>query len=566
MLFRSDFDQKINLSVNGKVGDKVNLNLNYNTEATVSYDTQNLKLKYEGKEDEIIQLVEAGNVSMTSNSSLIPGATQLFGFRTDLQFGRLKLQAVASQKKTASQTVSSRGGAQLTPFEFSALNYEENRHFFLAHYFRDRYDQNMASLPNITSGITINRVEVWITNKTGYSESQRNIVGFTDLGENRRISNPLWTASGTVVPSNRSNDLYSIITTSYNTARNIDQVNSTLDAISGFSGGTDYEKLQSARLLSSSEYTVNSALGYISLRAGLQSDEVLAVAYEYTAGGVTYQVGEFSNDITDASSALYVKALKNTANSPTLGNWDLMMKNVYNLGASSIQKEKFKLDIKYQSDTAGVYLTYLPEENLKSQTLLRMMNLDRLDANNRTNPNGQFDFIEGYTVNASSGRIFFPVVEPFGDRLRTVIGNEAIADKYCFDALYDSTKTVARQIAEKDKFILTGQYKGTNGSEIDLGTMNVPQGSVVVTAGGVTLTENTDYAVDYASGVVTILNQSILDAGTNISVSLESSPDFLTMRKTMVGMNFAYDFSKNFSIGGTIMHLSEQAQIGRAHV
>jgi cell surface protein SprA len=564
--FGFNFDEKINLSVNGRVGDKVNMNLNYNTDATFEMDTKNLKLKYEGKEDEIVKLVEAGNISMPTNSSLITGASSLFGFRTDLQFGKLKLQAVASQKKSTSKTVSSKGGTQLTPFEIQADNYEENRHFFLSHYFREHYDQNMANLPNITSGITINRVEVWITNKTGSYENQRNVVGFTDLGEHDNISNSLWTAGSTTLPSNKANDLYNIMATQHSAARNIDQVSTELGSINNFVGGKDYEKLQSARKLSSSEYTVNTSLGYISLNTALQSDEVLAVAYEYTYGGVTYQVGEFASDITDSNQALFVKTLKNTANTPQMGNWHLMMKNVYNLGATSIQKEKFRLDIKYQSDTAGVYLTYLPEENLKSKTLLKLENLDRLDANNKPNPNGIFDFVEGYTILASKGRVIFPVAQPFGSHLRKVIGNDAIADKYCFDALYDSTKTVAKQIAEKDKFLLTGQFKGSNGAEIQLGAYNIPQGSVVVTAGGVTLTENTDYSVDYSSGVVTILNQSIIDAGTNVNVSLESQSDYSTIRKTMLGLNFEYDFSKNFTIGGTLMHLGEHALVNKVNI
>lgn len=556
--FGFDFDEKINLSVNGKVGDKVNMNLNYNTDATFDFDTQNLKLKYDGKEDEIVKLVEAGNVSLPSNSSLIMGASGLFGLRTDLQFGKFSLQTVVAQKKSASHSVSSKGGNQLNPFEFSATEYEENRHFFLAHYFRDNYDKNMRNLPNITSGVTIQRVELWVTNKTGNNENNRNLVGFTDLGEYGHISNPLW-APGTVqVPSNKANTLYSTITTQYADARNISLVTSTLDAIPDFEGATDYEKLQSARKLSSSEYTVNTSLGYVSLNFELQTDEVLAVAFEYTHNGVTYQVGEFASDVTDNASTLFVKTLKSTANSPHMGNWDLMMRNVYNLGATTTQKEKFRLDIKFQSDSAGVYLTYLPEEQLKNTTLLRIMNLDRLDANNRTNPNGQFDYVEGYTIN--KGRIFFPVVEPFGSHLRQYINNPALADKYCFDALYDSTKTIARQIAEKDKFLLTGQYKGNKGSEIDLGATNITPGSVVVTAGGVTLTENTDYLVDYAMGRVTIINQSILDAGTKVNASLESNDTYALQRKTLVGFNMEYAYSKNLTLGGTFMFLNEQPQ------
>ena len=553
-----DFDEKINLNVNGKVGDKVNMNLNYNTDATFDFDAQNMKLKYDGKEDEIIKLVEAGNVSFPSNSSLIKGASSLFGVRTDMQFGKLKLQVVASQKKSASKSVSTRGGVQLTPFELNVADYEENRHFFLSQYFRNHYDAWMQKLPNLTTGITINRVEVWVTNKTGNTTNTRNIVALTDLGENQKLSNPMWAASGQV-PSNQANTEYAAMTGQYAAARDIDQAATTLDG-GGLVGGADYEKLESARLLNSSEYTVNTALGYISLKTSLQTDQVLAVAYEYTSGGVTYQVGEFASDLSDTKQALFVKSLKNTSNNPRQGNWGLMMKNVYYL-ASTVEKEKFRLDVKYQSDTTGVYLSYIPEQQVKEQPIIRVLGADRLDNNNKAHSNGYFDYVEGYTI--SNGRVFIPKVEPFGSYMRDYLVKRGVAadkaEKYAFTELYDSTKTVAKQIAEKNKYQIVGQFKGSAANVISLDAYNVPQGSVVVTAGGITLKEGTDYSVDYSAGEVTILNQSIIDAGTAVNVSLESNTDFGQTRKTMFGLNWEYDFTKNFQLSGTIQHLSEQA-------
>ncbi|MBR6201964.1 MAG: cell surface protein SprA, partial [Bacteroidaceae bacterium] len=555
-----DFDEKINVSVNAKVGDKMDFNINYDTEATFDFDSRNLKLAYEGKEDEIVKKIEAGNITFPTNSSLIKGSNSLFGVMTDLQFGRLRLQAVVSQKKSVSKTVSSQGGSQLSTYEIQAYDYDENRHFFLAHYFHDTYDKACASLPNIVSGITINRIELWVTNTGGATENTRNIIGLVDLAEQQKIVNTNWAGTGPTNPSNTSNTQYStLVGASYDEARYTDKTSTLLDPI--MQGGVEYEKVENARLLTASEYTLNKHLGYVSLKSTLQSNQVLAVAFEYTYNGQTYQVGEFSSDQKDNDRALYVKLLKNTSNSPRIGNWDLMMKNVYSLKAQSIQREKFKLDIKYLSDTTGVKLSYIPEEAYKSTTLLKMMNLDRLDDSNKSVPNGngRFDFVEGYTIDSSTGRIFFPVVEPFGSWLREKFGNDAaLIDRYCYDALYDSTKTVARQIAEKNKFSLNGEYKASSGSQIELGSSYIPQGSVVVTAGGVVLTEGSDYTVDYRNGIVTIINQSILDAGTNVSVSLESQEDYSLMRKTMLGLNWDYDFNKNFNIGGTFLKVSEK--------
>lgn len=557
-VFGFDFNEKVNLSLNGKVGDKVNMDFNYNSEATFNFDAQNLKLRYEGKEDEIVKLIEAGNVSMPTQSSLIRGGQSLFGLRTDMQFGRLKLQTMIAQKKTAAQTVNSRGGVQLTDFEFSASDYDENRHFFLAHFFRNHYDQWMSQLPNVLSGVTINRIELWVTNKNGATNNTRNIVALTDLGESQKFNKKVWTATGNeVVPSNRSNNAYNFITQTAPKVRDISQSNTQLDAMD-LVGGEDYEKLESARLLNSSEYSLNTALGYVSLKSTLQPDQVLAVAYEYTYRGQTYQVGEFSTDIKDNTQALLVKSLKNTANTPKMGNWKLMMRNVYSLGATAVQREHFTLDIKYLSDTTGVYLSYLPTPRLKDKRLLSVLGLDHLDNNARRVPNGYFDFVEGYTIDASSGRVFFPQVEPFGSFLTKVIGDSAVARPFAYTELYDSTRTIAKQVAEHNKFVIKGRYKATKSDEIVLNTSGIPQGSVVVTAGGQVLTEGTDYTVDYSAGVVRILNKSILDAGTPIQCSVESNTDYGLQRKTMLGLNWQYDFSRDFQFGGSLLHLSEQ--------
>lgn len=544
-----DFDEKINLNVTGKVGDKVNMSLNYNTDATFDFDTKNLKLRYEGKEDEIIKLVEAGNITFPSNNSLVKGASSLFGVRTDMQFGKLKLQTVFSQKNSTTKSVSSKGGTQLTPFELDVANYEENRHFFLAKYFRERYDAAMKTLPNVSSGIHVTRVEVWVTNKTASTANTRNLIALSELAESLGKG-----VKGTsALPQNSVGSVYSNMPAA---ARNIDQASAALSGI--MTGGVDYEKLSSARLLNSSEYTLNAALGYISLKTALQTDQVLAVAYEYTYGGMTYQVGEFAADHTNASEALFVKSLKNTSNNPQQANWPLMMKNVYYL-AANVEKLKFRLDIKYKSDTAGVYLNYLPVA--KDETLLRALGCDRLDNNNKAHPNGYFDYVEGYTV--TNGRVFFPSVEPFGATLEQFLRGRGLSDdvvkQFSFQELYDTTRTAARQMTNKDKYLLVGQFKGSSGNTYSLGAYNVPQGSVTVTAGGVILTEGSDYTVDYSAGEVTIINQSIIDAGTGVSVSYESNSDYGMQRKTMVGFNWEYDFSKNFQIGGTLQHLSEQA-------
>lgn len=399
-----DFDQKIQATVAASVGDRMKFNLNYNTDATFDFDSKNLKLQYEGTEDDIVRNIEAGNVSMTTGSSLIRGSTALFGIKSTLQFGRLTATALVSQQNSETRSINTRGGVQTTAFSLNADEYDANRHYFLAQYFRDHYDEFASRLPYVGGGINITRIEVWITNKGDNYSQSRNLTAFMDLAETTRLASDHWTVSpSATVPSNTANNLLQTIKNDYPTARFISSVSQALAPLGvfGIQGGTDYEKVESARLLSESEYTLNPTLGYISLKSQLAADEVLAVAFEYTCQGQVYQVGEFSADISDTSQSLYVKMLKSTTQNPRLPMWRLMMKNVYSLGAYQVQPDNFKLQVKYLSDTTGIEIPYLPVAGLSSTPLLQLMGLDRLDSNREGNPDGFFDFIEGYTVQLS---------------------------------------------------------------------------------------------------------------------------------------------------------------------
>lgn len=564
-----DFDQKIQATVSASVGDRLKFNMTYNTDATFDFDSKNIKLQYEGKEDDIVKSIEAGNVSMTTGSQLIRGSTALFGVKAKLQFGKLTATALVSQQNSESRSISTKGGVQTTPFSINADNYDANRHFFLAHFFRDNYDTFASKLPYVSSGVQITRIEIWVTNKNSNFNQSRNLVAFADLGESSRTASSHWVSNPSLPnPANASNNLLATIKAEYPGARNINNVTQALAPLEAFGieGGRDYEKVESARLLGESEYTLNSTLGYVSFKSQMNSDDVVGVAFEYTYNGQVYQVGEFSSDITATDQSLYVKMLKGTTIATDLPIWHLMMKNVYSLGAYQLQSTNFKLQIKYLSDTTGTQINYLPVPGLSETPLLQVMNLDRLDSNQQSNSDGFFDFIEGYTIQSSTGKVIFPVVEPFGRHLASKINNPELAKRYVYQELYDSTLVVARQFADKNKFILTGEYQASAGSQIRLNAMNVPRGSVVVTAGGVVLTENSDYTVDYAMGIVTITNQSIIDSGQSINVTLENQSMFSMQRKTLLGLDLSYRFNKNLTIGGTLLHYGEKALTEKVNI
>jgi len=560
-----DFKEKIQMNVTGNIGDKMTLGVNYNTDAMFEFENRT-KLQYAGKEDEILKKVEAGDVTLPLTGTLITGSYSLFGLKTEMQFGKLTVTTVLSQQKGQSSVIEAKGGAQLTDFEVYGDDYEANRHFFLSQYFRDTYDESLKNMPVVSSGVNIDRIEVWVTNKSSsfVEASNRNIVAFMDLGENaNHIFNkvPAFQANhgALIYPDNNANKMYDQLTTSYGIIRNVDQVTNAFDPLyPGFQIGRDFEKIENARKLDDREYDFNRQLGYISLNTALNTDEVLAVAYEYTLGGQVFRVGEFSTDGITAPQALVLKLLKGTTLSPKLPTWNLMMKNIYSLGSGKLDKKDFVLNVLYQDDKTGNSINYLPEGNLADKILLQVMRLDNLNSQLDRVPDGFFDFIDGVTVMVDRGKIIFPEIEPFGSHLKKIITDPKLVSKYVFQELYDSTQTVARQMAEKNKFKLTGRYSSQSGSVIRLNASSIPQGSVKVTAGGVPLTENTDYNVDYNMGTVTIINSALIESQTPIQVSLENNQFFGFQTKTLVGAHLDYRVSDNFDIGGTILHLTER--------
>lgn len=574
-----DFDEKIQLNVVGKIGEKLKLTTNYNTGSTFEWENQ-MKLEFTGFEDDIIKKIEAGNVNFGLNTSLITGSQTLFGIKTQLQFGRLMVTSIISQERGKKSEINVTGGAQTSTFEVQADNYEANKHYFLSQYFYDHYDQALSNFPVINSGVQITRIEVWVTNRTGAVDNTRNIVAQSDLGEN--VLEEVGTGFISVntsedqVPHNALNNLYEQDTSLYKNLRDINiPLNTTFaPLINGYNytQAINYERVNNARRLASTEYTFNTRLGYISLNQALNYDEVLAVAYQYTLNGKTYQVGEFSNDGVTGQNALIVKQLKSTNNVPKITDnsgvahrfhlWDLMMKNIYSVGAYQVNPANFQLQVWYNNPSTGTDIPFIPEGAINGKPLLQVLSLDKLNQQQQQTPDGQFDFIEGVTINSSNGRVIFPMVHPFGDYLfgpHALDGDVALYAKYGFPQLYDSTKTVATTVfTSKDRYKLKGSYQSSSNSDISLNAVNIPQGSVVVTAGGAPLQENVDYTVDYTLGRVRIINESILNSGVPIKISLESNSLFAIQSKTLWGAHADYMFSKNFHVGATIMNLTER--------
>ncbi len=558
------FDQQLQIAANGSIGEFVKLGINYDTEAQFDFDNQT-NLGWKGKPDGILKDVQVGNVSLNLPTQLIKPVPNLFGFANSLQLGKTTIKTVFSQNKGQSTETVLKGGAQMNEFKITADNYDQNKHFFLAQFFRDNYDKSLENMPIVASGVVINRVEAWVTNRNANVETPRDILAFQDLGEANPYRSSL-TGSPNKAADNAANTLYSTIQNDDQIRKLGTSIDKIFQTYPNFEQTVDFDLLNYARQLQTNEFTVNTQLGFISLNQPLNNDEILAVAFEYTYNGVTYQVGEFSRDIPPGDQKLlYLKMLKGNTIRTRLPMWRLMMKNIYSLNTYSLTLEDFKLNVIYADDTSGADYGYLPVGNadlpyLKgAQPLIRVFGLDKLNRQQEAKPDGVFDAIEGLTVQTQFARIIFPVVEPFGDFLRSRFETRTdLADFYCYDAIYDSTKFLAAQDVKHNKFFIQGSYKSSNGAELFLGTTNLQRGSVRVTANGRPLQEGMDYEVDYAMGRVRIINQGLLQGGAEIRASADGQSFFNIQQKTLLGARVEHKYSKNMMFGGTILHMYER--------
>ncbi|MEO1254570.1 MAG: cell surface protein SprA, partial [Bacteroidota bacterium] len=477
-------------------------------------------------------------------------------------FGKLYVTTVLTQQRGRNETLTLESGFQGREFEVRASEYEENRHFFLGHFFRDNYESWLATLPQVTSGVNVTRAEVYVLNRNNDTETTRNIVGFMDLGEGNRVFRPGEpnVGAGTDGPTrNNANGLFSNLV-----VQSADGVDSYIQStFPSFESSVDFVKITTARKLDESEYEVNRELGYISLTRSLANDEILAVAYEYTFNGTAYKVGELTEDYQNRTDdqIIYLKLLRPNKINTEVPTWDLMMKNIYGLNAAQVGEEGFQLTIRYRDDASGLDNPSLHEgRELKDRRLIEVFGLDRLNPNRDRQPDGNFDFIPGKTINTQNGTIIFPVLEPFGQTLENRFQDDegALVERYVYDELYDEPKATAELNASKNKFFITGRLTAGSSSEITLPGINIAEGSVIVTAGNTPLTEGLDYTVDYNLGRVRILNEGILSSGKTINVSYEKADLFNFQTRTLMGARFDYRFNDNFNIGATLLHLNER--------
>ena len=571
-----DFNQDLQLGITGTIGDKLEIDVDWDTNNPFDYQNQ-VSILYTGYDDEILQRVEAGNVFLDTPSSLIRGGQSLFGLKSELQFGNLSLTAVASQQEGQGNTLSIEGGAESNEFDLKATDYDNSKHFFLGYYFRNRWNDALEDPNAITTFDGFDRItniEVWRLETSADPDAQnvRRGIAMVDIGEPVQVLTEADGFTNPVLPNSQNHQYDAGI---------LDELRDgdTSTPSSLLTGGLpeplseqDFQVGSYRRLSEGRDYTLNDRLGYISLQQSLRSNEAIAVSFRYRQGAESIQVGDFASDSGGASGGInddrLVLKLLRPANPVQPGSetnpaaWYLEMRNIYPLRGRNFNAENFELDIDYAPSGRSASNTI---NEVAGQTpLLQVLGLDRLDRDGAPRPDNEFDFIPGVTIDPDGGALIFPYLEPFGQRIvDTAVSNgssPAVGEEFAFRDLYRRKKETARDNSGDNVYRIRGSFQGTVQEFFDLDAFaGIVEGSVDVRSGGTELQEGVDYVVDYQGGTVNITNPSYLTAGRDIEINYEQNTLAQVQQKTLLGARADYAVRERLSLGATLMRLSERA-------
>jgi len=519
-----DFKQTVQINVNGTIGDKLAISADWNTERTFEYENQ-LKIKYTGYEDEIVQSVEAGNVSLQT-SPLVGGSEALFGIKATFKMGPLTLTTLASQKKGEIKEKTVSGGTTTQDFTIHAYDYSRN-HYFIDEAYADTLDKDQHNLFNkyyanspaiINMQYFVKKIEVWKSiNQTISNPTERNATALIDLDPHAK------------------DELYP------NEIRNL--------------AVKKGEIAQGRFILLTEEidYILNKYTGQLTFKSQIQDNDIIAVAYQREgADGEDNDIfyGEFFDQSTgDTTQRLVLKLVKPQNLLPeNTKAWNLLLKNIYPINGRNIKKEGFVFDIKYILEGQE------PQSIFENISLLNAFGLDIVDQSDQPKDDGKFDFKAGLTIIPSTGEIIFPVLQPFGRNMPTIIPN---SDSLRYLSVYDETVIFARQNNIKDKFIMTGTYSGEASAVYQLG-FTLVENSVKVNLNGRDLTPGIDYYMDYSTGQLTIRNDAALVPGANLKITYEENDLFQLASKTLFGIRGQIDFSKRTRLGFSALTLAQQ--------
>ena len=527
-----DFNQDVQINVNGTIGDKLKILADWNTQRTFEYENQ-LHINYTGYDDEIVQSVEAGNVSL-STPSLVSGGQALFGIKAKLQAGPLTLTTLLSQKKGQSQSISLSGGSRTATVDIFPYNYVQN--YFFVDTLYSHFWVPLHASPTPTISDSMNTFQILSLDLWQSIPQQTTATAGIALLKKAYVDLPPHDLGG---PYNQDTLLkITTLDTSQNSGR--------------------YYAGYWVRLDPAKDYKFDPIGGYVIIN---NLNDNLAYAVSYTIVGSRNAQGKYVSkvygDTVAASDFGYLKLIRmpNLISHPEYSiPWKLMLKNIYSLNGRNISQAGF--DLKVARTTNG------PEQyQILGQNLLQVLELDRFNQANAPTPDGQFDFLNGLTINADRGEIMFPTLRPFDWGIKDFFAglgqNIPDDDTLLFPQIYDTTASGAQNLSLVNKYVMHVHSSQGQSNTFPLG-FNVVEGSVQVLLNGQPLVPNVDYTVDYILGQVTVRNPQALAPGANLQVKYEQNDLFQIASKTLIGVRGEMSqILPNTNFGFTLMNLNQ---------
>jgi len=536
------FEQSLKLNIQGTIGDKLSIQTDWDTERDFDFMNR-LNIVYDGYDDEILQRLELGNVSMQTGNSLIRGGNALFGVKSVAQLGSLKLTSVLSQQEGEGKTETITGGSQEQNISIRPGDYESDRHFFLDFYTRQEFENNVSNPQQTGQALQLTEVNVWVLRQESQSvEGERQAIALGDLGV---VQNP----DSSYARPNGAQDIFPTDT--------LEKYRDPAVGVSASNFGvspTQFVEGYFVPLQEGADYNLRPDLGYLSLKRNLSSRQALAISFKYrdTQTGQTVSVGDVSQG---GGNRIYLKLLRPQTVTTTNALWDLMMKNVYSLGVTNLTADGLEMDVKFTEQ--NVPSSSLPGRN---SILLQDLGLDRVDRQGALNPDNKIDFSTS-VLNPATGKLIFPYLEPFGNRVEELLTEAGLGmseiQALTFNELYTEKKVNANQESKNNFYLIEGTSKGSISASYSLG-YSLVEGSVKVFANGRELQEGTDYAVDYSIGSITILNEQYLQQGQEIKIEYENNQLTQIGQKSFTGLRAEYQFTDNITLGSTYFKLKEK--------
>jgi hypothetical protein len=533
--FSPRFNQTQQFTIEGKIGEKVTVSVEQNSEATFDFENT-LKLKYDGGEDEIIQSIEAGNIglSLPSTKYVIFGGSNkgLFGIKSEMKVGNFYFTGIASLEKGEQKKLTISGSSSESQTELHDYDFIKNRYFFIDTYYKDYFEKGFSE-----------DLQQW------FYESDSRLIREFEVYKTESYAN--------------QNAREGIAVLNPNDYAGLENLND-IETIPG-----EIEKATFAPLEQGKDYEYDYARGFFWLRQEVRDNEVLAIAYQTVDNsGNINKVGTLFSDVVGADSTkpYVLRLIKPQSMQPAYEEvWPLMMRNVYFLGGTNIEEEGFDLSIEF--NLGGEHETIQQVQPRKSFSYLA--GLDRVDENGAQVEEGDKKIDDNpFLINRAEGILIFPSLQPFdpvkGSRFENDPNNsakEGLADtnRVRIYNINDQTERVQRT-----KFEIIVTSKSTK-STFDLG-FNVLEASEEVLLNGSPLKRNEDYLIDYFTGQITLISSRAKRSSSNIEIKYEKATIFQLDKKTILGGRAEYRFWEDSFLGFTALYMNKSTLDQRVRV